>query len=68
MKKPLPIALLLACSLAISACGLKSVRSPTVCPVIPELPANLRAPLNAEQSLSGLLLESAEPATSESTP
>lgn len=68
MPKPLPIALLLTFGLGISGCATKSVRSPPACPVIPELPANLRTPLNAEQSLRALLLESAPSATPSSEP
>lgn len=69
MRNVLLAGLLLTCVLGTSACAGKSVRSPPVaCPVIPELPANLRTPLNAEQRLSELLLESAPSATPSSDP
>ena len=68
MPKLLLIVLLLTCGLGISGCATNSVRSPPVCPVIPELPANLRTPLNAEQNLRALLLESEPLATPSSEP
>lgn len=50
---------LLIFSLAISGCATKSPPyTPPICPQAPPLPSSLTQPLNAEQRLSQLLLES----------
>lgn len=50
---------LLILSLAISGCAAKSPHTrPAICPEMPPLPESLKRPLNAEQRLSQLLLES----------
>ena len=57
-------ALSLTFALAMSGCATNSGRStPPACPVLPPIPPNLALPLNAEQSLRQLLLESEPPAT-----
>lgn len=70
MKSKLMLsAALLALSLALSGCVTKSARyTPPSCPVTPQLPASLTEPLNAEQSLSRLLLQSAPSATPDKLP
>lgn len=67
MRKTAPTALLLIFVLASAGCATKSPPyTPPVCPQAPPLPASLTQPLNAEQSLSRLLLES-EPAAMQSS-
>ena len=62
MHKLLLTGLLLTCALVSAGCATKSPPyTPPVCPQMPPLPASLTQPLNAEQTLSRLLLES-EPA------
>lgn len=56
----------LTLALATSGCAMKSVRStPPSCPKAPPIPPSLLSPLNAEQKLSRLLLQSEPPATPE---
>ncbi len=62
MRRTGPNALLLICCLVSAGCATKSPPyTPPACPKPPPLPASLTQPLNAEQTLSRLLLES-EPA------
>lgn len=67
MRKTALTALLLTCALATAGCATKSPPyTPPVCPQAPPLPASLTQPLNAERTLSRLLLES-EPAVTPSS-
>ena len=60
---------LLTLLLGMSACATKSAPyTPPSCPQVPPLPASLTQPLNAEQSLSELLLQSGPSATPDKKP
>lgn len=67
MRKTALNALLLSFALASAGCATKSPPyTPPACPQAPPLPASLTQPLNAERTLSRLLLES-EPAAMQSS-